>query len=48
MYLYVGLCRLGRERGRAGGKRGGCEQRWTKVGCKFTMLIVVMMVNVNV
>ena len=23
--------RLGRERGRVGGRQGGCEQRWTKV-----------------
>ena len=28
--LY-GKHRLGRERGRLGGRQGGCEQRWTKV-----------------
>ena len=40
--LYM-CCRLGRQRGRAGGRRGGCEQRWTKVSCKLTMVITIML-----
>ena len=42
--LYM-CCRLGRQRGRAGGSRGGCEQRWTKVSCncKLTMVITIML-----
>ena len=36
------LCvhRFGRQRGRSGGRRGGCEQRWTKVSCEKCNIIV--------
>ena len=35
--------RLGRERGRVGGRQGGCEQRWTKVSsCDVDVMLTIL------